>query len=79
MIYVIEDNVDEKVWMLFEAANDRAAKRIMRQNIIKYQKDIDFEFTLRTFDDLPSLDTLPVVITSDELFKQDEKEMEANE
>lgn len=76
MIYIIEDNIDEKVWMIFEAANDRAAKRIMRQNIIKYQKDVDFDFTLKSFDDLPSLDVLPVVTTSEEIFKADEIEME---
>lgn len=72
MIYVVCDEVDKKVWMLFEAASDRAAKRIMRQKIIEYQKDVDFDFTLRTFEELPDYDVLPVVCNSDVLFKSDE-------
>lgn len=79
MIYVIEDNIDERVWMCLDAPNDRSAIRLARQNIIKYTKDVDFSYTLKSFDNLPSLDVLPVVITSEEMFKVQEKEEEENE
>lgn len=79
MLYIIYDEIDEKNWLIFEAPNDRAAKRLMRQNILKYQKDVDFDFSLRKFDKLPCTDILPVVINSDELFKSDDKIEEEEE
>lgn len=81
MLYIVYDEIDEKNWLFFEASNDRAAQRIMRQNIMKYQKDVDFDFTLRRYGELPSTENMSVVISSDELFKSDDESgtMEANE
>lgn len=72
MLYIIYDEVDEKNWMLLEAPNDRAAKRIMRQSIMKYQKDVDFAFSLRGPIEIPSAKDVDFVCNSDDLFKSDE-------
>lgn len=81
MLYIVYDEIDEKNWLFFEAPNDRAAKRIMRQNILKYQKDVDFEYSLRRYGELPSTENMAIVTSSDELFKSDEDPdtAEANE
>lgn len=72
MLYIIYDEIDERNWLFFEAPNDRAAIRIMRQNILKYQKDVDFDYSLRKYDVLPDTKIMEVVINSDELFKSDD-------
>lgn len=72
MLYIIFDDVDDKNWLFFEASNDRAAKRIMRQSIMKYQKDVDFSFSLRGPFSVPDTSNCDIICNSDDLFKSEE-------
>lgn len=80
MLYVIYDEIDQKNWIFFEAEGDRAARRIMRQSILHYQKDIDFSYSLLGPIELPCRKDLNSICNSDDLFKSEiEDSQEDNE